>query len=269
MPSVLTSVKRFAGSLVVFVVVAAMTVCFYQMYVAKFISEMDLLNRTTTVALILTFFALFLLFIRSYRRLVEPYIGAQATTILNMFLVSVASIVTVLAALNTFGVSAQALLTGAGFASITIGLIISTFVGGILAGALVFATHKIRLGDTVIVNNMPGTVTEISALVTRITTDTGYITIPNSAISSGGVVITRVHKVNNTFQSRLPYKEGDRVITTYMGGEGTVKELTALRTTILLDSGREIVLLNSSVLSGAVAVAKISPQTQTKNRSNK
>jgi len=54
---------------------------------------------------------------------------------------------------------------------------------------------------------------------------------------------------------------GDRVITSYMVGEGTVKSLTALRTVILLDSGREITLLNSSVLSGGVAVAKLSGQS--------
>ena len=60
------------------------------------------------------------------------------------------------AVLGALDVSPQSLLTGAGFASITIGLIISTFVGSLLAGALVFTTHKLRVGDTVIVNNVPG-----------------------------------------------------------------------------------------------------------------
>jgi small-conductance mechanosensitive channel len=47
-----------------------------------------------------------------------------------------------------------------------------------------------------------------------------------------------------------------------MPSEGTVTQLTALRTIIQLDTGREITLLNSSVMSGAVAVAKITPNTE-------
>ena len=50
---------------------------------------------------------------------------------------------------------------------------------------------------------------------------------------------------------------GDRVITAYMAGEGMVKQITALRTVIELDTGREITLLNSSILSGTVGVARI------------
>ena len=77
--------------------------------------------------------------------------------------------------LHTLGVSPETLLTGAGIISITIGLIISTFVGGILAGALVFTSHQFRVGDTVIVNNIPGKVTDMTAIVTRIRTDVGQM----------------------------------------------------------------------------------------------
>ena len=61
------------------------------------------------------------------------------------------------------------------------------------------------------------------------------------------------------------------MITTYMNEEGLVKELTPLHTTILLDSGKELTFLNNSVLSGAVAIARVTqtkyPQTQTKEKS--
>ena len=83
------------------------------------------------------------------------------------------------------------------------------------------------------------------------------ITIPNSAVASGGVIITSVRKPESAFESRLPYSVGDRVVTLYKNEAGTVKELTAFHTTILLDSGGEIVFLNNSVLSGTVAIAKI------------
>jgi small-conductance mechanosensitive channel len=115
------------------------------------------------------------------------------------------------------------------------------------------------VGDTVLVNNIPGRVTEMTALVTRIRTDVGQISVPNSAIASGTVIITTVQKYETKAesQSRLPYSAGDRVVTTLMNEQGLVKELTPLHTTILLDSGKELTVLNNSILSGAVAVAKV------------
>ncbi len=181
---------------------------------------------------------------------------------------AIAVLIMIFAVLNGLGVSPEALLTGAGFASITIGLIVSTFVGGILAGALIFVMHKLRPGDSVVVNNIPGTVTELTALVTRIRTDTGIMTIPNSAMSSGAIVITKLQKYEDIPQRRLPYQVGDRVVTTFMPGEGTVKELTALHTVLSLDSGREVTFLNTSVLSGAVAVAKITKEKEPTRQTN-
>jgi hypothetical protein len=42
-----------------------------------------------------------------------------------------------------------------------------------------------------------------------------------------------------------------------MNEEGVIKELTPLHTVIELNSGKELTFLNNSVLSGAVAIAKI------------
>jgi small-conductance mechanosensitive channel len=42
-----------------------------------------------------------------------------------------------------------------------------------------------------------------------------------------------------------------------MNEQGTVKEITAFYTAILLDSGKEITFLNNSILSGGVIVARI------------
>jgi small-conductance mechanosensitive channel len=42
-----------------------------------------------------------------------------------------------------------------------------------------------------------------------------------------------------------------------MNQQGTIKEITRLTTTIQLDSDKEITLLNSGILSGAVVIAKI------------
>jgi small-conductance mechanosensitive channel len=169
--------------------------------------------------------------------------------------------------LHTLGVSPESLLVGAGIATITIGLIISTFVSGILAGALVFLTHSFRVGDDVLVGNVPGRIVDMTALVTKIRTDVGQMSLPNSAIASGAVIVITINKHETRSLSRLPYAIGDRVITTYMNEEGVVKELTPLHTVIALDSGKELTYLNNSVLTGAVAVAKIA-QTKAKIRAN-
>jgi small-conductance mechanosensitive channel len=160
--------------------------------------------------------------------------------------------------LDTLGVSAQSLLVGASIASITIGLVISTFVGNILSGVFVFTTQKFRVDDAVLVNNIPGNITEMTPIVTKIRTEVGQMSIPNSAITSGAVIIVAVNKHEPKSLSRLPYIQGDRVVSTYMNEEGIVKELTPLHTVIKLDSGKELTFLNNSVLSGAVAIAKIS-----------
>jgi small-conductance mechanosensitive channel len=160
--------------------------------------------------------------------------------------------------LDIFQVPSTTLLVGGGIVSITIGLVISTFVGNILAGTLVLVTNPFRVGDTVVINNVPGKITEISAMVTRVRNDLGgQVVIPNTAIVQGSVIVTKIPG-EAALPSRLPYSLGDRVFTTYMSAEGVVKEITPFYTKILLDSGKELTFLNTSVLLGSVAVAKIS-----------
>jgi len=56
------------------------------------------------------------------------------------------------------------------------------------------------------------------------------------------------------------------MITSYMNEQGVVTKLTPLHTTILLDSGKEITFLNSTILSGAVSMAKISQPSSEKGK---
>jgi small-conductance mechanosensitive channel len=166
----------------------------------------------------------------------------------------------IFAVLNIFQVPTETLLVGGGVVSIVLGLVISTFVGNILAGTLVLTTNPYRVGDEVLVNNMPGRILEITAMTTRIMNYAGgQMVIPNTAIIQGAVIVTKVSGQETVSQSRLPYSLGDRVYTTYMSAEGVVKELNPFYTKILLDSGRELTFLNNSVLAGSVAVARISP----------
>jgi len=182
--------------------------------------------------------------------------------VFQFFMILTVGIVALFAILHIFQVSPTTLLVSGGVVSIVIGLVISTFVGNILAGTLVFMTNPFRVGDTVLVNNVPGEITEITSMVTRVRSDVGgHIVIPNTAIVQGSVIVTRVpdHEAVGR-DSRLPYSSGDRVYTTYMNSEGVVKELTPIYTKIMLDSGKELTFLNNSVLTGSVAVAKVSEE---------
>ncbi len=261
MPSVLNSVKRVFMGLMLLIATAAGAMFLFNTFILEPISLSQLANQLIQISIIVGFWLTILIFINRSKPPIAKHLGEETSTIVQYFMGGIAVLVMVFAVLNVLNVPPDAIITGAGFASITLSLLISTFVGGILAGALVFFTHKFRVGDAVIVNNMPGKITEITALVTRIQTEVGQLTIPNNAISSGAVVITRLHQTQNQEVSniRLPYQQGDRVTTTYLsGGEGTVTGVTPLRTVILMDSGKELTFLNSMVFAGSVAVAKVS-----------
>lgn len=260
MSGIVNSIKRLVIVLVLLVLLAAGALLLYDLFIQTPINLPDFADESIRISLIVVVWLTILLFIRRGKPVIAKHLGDQPATIAQVFLGSIAVLGMVFAVLRVVGVSLESLLAGAGIASVTIGLIMSTFVGSILSGALVFATHRFRVGDNVMVNNIPGKITEITAMATKVRTDIGHIAIPNSAISSGTVIITRIHPNENISHSRLPYSQGDKVVTTYMAGEGIVTEITPIHTRILLDSGRELLFLNSSVLAGAVAVAKVTKQ---------
>jgi small-conductance mechanosensitive channel len=254
---ILNSLKKLAAFLILIVVLAVFTIAVFQFFIAEPTNLPLLLQRLGNITIIFCFSAVAIYFLTRTKKLLMPHIGIRAATIIQFLLMGLALLVVAFSLLANFNVSLTALITGAGIISITVGLIISTFVGGILSGALVFTTYQFKEGEDVMVNNVPGKVVEMSALVMRIRTDVGQITIPNSAIASGGVIVTAVRKPEAKQETRLIYKVGDRVITSFKFEEGVVKEVTAFHTVVLLDSGREIMFLNNSVLSGSVAIAKV------------
>ncbi len=257
MASLIGSFKRFGAVLIFLTILAVSTVYLFDVFLATPINIFAFSRESFRIIIIVGFWLVVLWLVRRAKSFMTSRIGVPATTVLQFFIGAIAVLVMSFGVLNTLGVSAESLLTGAGIASVVIGLIISTFIGGVLSGALVFATHKFRVGDDVLVNNIPARILDMSTLVTRVRTDIGQISIPNSAIASGSVMMISLHKHEVKSLNRLPYSVGDRVVSTYMAGEGVVNELTPLHTVILLDSGKELTFLNSSVLSGSVAIARL------------
>jgi small-conductance mechanosensitive channel len=257
-----SSVKRFALIIALLIVVAfALIFSFDQLISAQ--AQLttviaQTIRQTIRTLIVVAFGLIIVFFIRRSKSLISKNVGTHLAAIFQFFMILIVGIVMTFAVLNIFEVSPTTLLVGGGVVSIVIGLVISTFVGNILAGTLVLMTHPFSTGDTVMVNNVPGRVVEITAMVTRIRNDVGgLIVIPNTAIIQGGVIVT-TFPAEAVVRGRLPYSLDDRIYTTYLNQEGVVKELTPFYTKILLDSGKELTFLNSSVLTGTVAVAKIS-----------
>ena len=257
---------RLVLYLAVMLILTVLTLYIFHQFIATSISLPTLIDEGVRIVIILFFAAAATIIIRRFKPFMTHYIGNQAATMLQYIMFAATFAVVSLGVLNTLQVgSVSELLTGLGIISITAGLVISTFVGSLLSGFLVFTNYHFKVGDDIMFNNIPGKILEMSALVMRIQTDVGQVTIPNSAVASGGVIITVVHKFPGLKEGRLHYDVGDRVFTNYMNEQGYIKEITPLNTTVQLDSGKQVTFLNNSVLSGAMVIARIKPEQTEKS----
>jgi small-conductance mechanosensitive channel len=254
---ILDSLKKLAAFLILVITLAVITIFLFDFFIAGATNLSTFLVRLADITIIFSFAAVATYSLTRAKKLLTPHVGAQAASVLQFLLLMLALGVTGFGILGVFNVNPTTLIASAGIISITVGLIISTFVGGLLSGTLVITAYRFKIGEDVMVNNVPGKIADMTALVTRIRTDVGQITVPNSAIASGSIVITTVLPPEPAQEMRLPYVVGDRVLTSFRNEEGVVKELTAFHTVVLLDSGKQMKFLNSSVLSGVVAVAKV------------
>ena len=254
----IASLRRLFVYLIITLVLTIITLYVFHQFIAGPISLSKLITQAVDIIISLSFWFAAIAIIRRFKPRMTQRMGSQAATIIQYILLAIAVLVITFVILSIIQVSATDLLASAGIISITAGLVISTFVGSLLSGFLVFTNYKFNVGDNVIVNNIPGKITEMTALIMRIQTDVGQVTIPNSAIASGGVIITAICGYENK-ESRFHYKVGDQVVTPFMNEQGTIKEITPYHTVIRLDSGKEVTYLNNSILSGAVVIAKITP----------
>jgi len=258
MAKVISSLRKLVFYLIITLILTIAVLYVFDLFIEPTsISFSQTLSEASRIIIIVAFLLTAIVIIRRFKSIMDQRMSHQVSTIIYYFMLIIALLFATFGIFATVGVHTSDLLTGAGIISITTGLIISTFVGSLLSGFLVFANYRFSVGENVMVNNVPGKVIEMTALVIRIQTDVGQITIPNSAIASGGVIITAIIKREQMKDTTLHYNVGNRVLTTYNNELGTVKEITALYTVILLDSGKEITYLNSSILSGGVVLAKL------------
>jgi small-conductance mechanosensitive channel len=269
----LASVKKFITITVLLIVCTSAAIFLFEQQVAEPVKLSTLLRQSIDTAIVIIAGSLTIFLIRRFRNVMVKRIGPQLATIFELLMMLIAIVITLFTVLDIFQVSATALLLGGGIVTLVIGLIVSNLVGSTFAGTMILISNAFKVGDNVLVNNVPGRIEEITTMFTRIRNDMGgMIIIPNTALISGSIIVTKLPHDDSAPGSRLPYTLGDRVYTTYLNENGTVKEITPLQTRILLDSGKTITFLNTSVMTGMVAIAKIDETrttSESKTRQNK
>jgi small-conductance mechanosensitive channel len=268
--NILNSVKKFATAIILLTAATFAAIFLFEQMVATPIKLSIALIESIKTAMVIVSGSIVVFLIRRFRIVMGRRFGHHPAAIFSFFMALVTIIVMAFTVLDILQVSATTLLVSGGIVTLVIGLVLSTLVGSTLAGTLVLATNMFRVGDSVLVNNVPGRIEEITTMFTRIRNDMGgEIIVPNTALIQGSIIVTKIPSDDSTPKSRLPYSLGDRVYTTYMNEEGTVTDISPLHTKILLDSGREITFLNTSVIAGSVAIAKVSnvsPEPKTKRK---
>ena len=259
MPQLVSSFKRFLFIQLMIVILTFFCIFLFDQLFAVPTALNEVLHQVGRILIVIAFGSVALMVIRSSKLLLSKHVGTPTTTVFQYLMIAITIIIMIFGILDILNVAPSALLVGGGAVSIIFGLIISTSVGSLLAGTFVLMTHQFNVGDTILVNNIPCKVEQITSLVTRVKNDLGgQMAIPNTAIMQGSVVITSFSDYHDADgMNRLPYSKGDRIYTTYLNQEGVVTDITPFHTRILLDSGKELTFLNTSVLMGNVAVARI------------
>jgi small-conductance mechanosensitive channel len=257
--SVLLTLRRYLLALTALMVVAWSSLYVIDLLVSALPRSMGLNVQTGLhIGVILVASAVVIVMVRRLRSTLSKTVGSHMAVLFTFFMVLITVIATFFAVLETLSVPPDTLLLGGGIVSIVIGLVVSTLFGNIISGALMLTTYPFRIGDIVLVNNIPGRIEEITSLYTRISSNSGSDTvIPNSAIVSGATFISRLPTDLNTISTRLHFSVGERIYTSYIGGEGKVMEITPYSTRVLLDSGKDAVIPNTSIFTGMVQIARL------------
>jgi small-conductance mechanosensitive channel len=258
-----SSFGRFLLSVTLLFIGTAIAVSLFDQFFPAQPGVLGGLHDTFRLAIIVLAGGLVILLTRRLRLTIAGQAGAHLASMITFFMIILTAVGVFFGILNTLQVSTETLLLGGGIFSIVVGLVISTLFGNVISGALMLTTFPFKVGDGVMVNNVPGRIEQITTLYTSISTNSGGETIiPNSAIITGSITISKLPLGDSGFGTRLHYSVGDRVYTSYTASEGIVTEITPFYTKVLLDTGREAAIPNSGIFSGMVHVAVVKGYTE-------
>ena len=249
---------KLTASIFAIVVVSWVVLFVFGEFVATTIGLADPITRSIQVGIIIGIGVVVFYFFRNFAKSLGESYSPHFRAVFNFLIIIIVSLFVFFAVLNTLQVPANTLLIGGGILSIVVGLAVSTLFGNIITGAMMLTTFPFRIGDSVIVGNVPGRILEITTFYTKVLNNSGSETIiPNAAVIQGSVTVTRLPAAGSELASRLHYSVGDRIYTNYIGGEGTVTEISPFHTKVHLDSGRDASIPNNGIFAGTVQIAKV------------
>lgn len=144
MQKFVSSLKRFVFIIIVLVVLTFVSVSLFDQLIAEPIGLTGLLRQAGRILIVVAFGSIAIVFIRRSKHLLSKHVGVHAATIFQFFMMLTAGIVMIFAFLHILQVSPSNLLIGGGIVTIVFGLVISTFIGNILAGTLVLMNPSVQ-----------------------------------------------------------------------------------------------------------------------------
>ena len=138
MARTIPSLQRLVLYLIITLILTIGTLYVFHQFIAEPISLSKLIEQAVEIIIIVGFWLAAIVIIRRFKPLMTQRIGNQAATIVQYVMLAIAILIMTFGILNVLQVSATDLLTSAGIISITVGLVISTFVGSLLSGFLSF-----------------------------------------------------------------------------------------------------------------------------------
>ena len=227
---------------------------------AQYLGITDLqINISGSVATIAISFVL----IATIRRIIHrsvPMISQHMMAVISSFVVILISLIAIIVLMHLWNFDPGTILIGGGVIAIVVGIALSAIVGNILSGGLVLTTFPSKIGDAVFIvnDNIRGVIEEVNLLYIKVITDAGteYF-VPNNAVVQGNV---RLIKEGVTIKDQLPFNEGDHIevvgssIDRYVG---TVSKITPRFSSLITDDdSKEVMLSNSSIISGQFVIIK-------------
>lgn len=147
--------------------------------------------------IIIVLWILYKLAMKTVSRIPSEKVTPQRMMLIRKFIKYLYYVVLILFVLSLFGIRLSAVWGAAGIAGIAIGFAAQTSVSNLISGIFVLTEGALKVGDTIIVNEITGVVDSVSLLSVRVHThDNQMVRIPNSTILNSNLIN------NNYFTSR-------------------------------------------------------------------
>lgn len=246
------SAKPIITKIVAIIVIALSILFLFDYYIAPANNFKPTVRSNIHVLLALAVTVALIYVLRDLSKPISNYLGPHMANFLTIIAETIIALAGTLVILSIMHVSVSSLLVSGGIAAIIIGLAISTVVGNLISGMMLFAVFPIRVGDSIFINNVPGRVSKITSIYTSIITESGTeLVIPNSALVQGYFLIAKGSGSNRVFD----YRVGDHVFLPSLNLNGEVAEINEFYASVKTEKGT-LLLPTYSIMTGGIFATK-------------